>query len=119
MDIKEASIDELKAELKRRERSGARVIEIPGPNENGSYGAEHLSPVSVWSFGCEAINLDPARVARAASLCLCMEDLMFRRSKPATYREFGLLDAWLEDMLKDGNSTEERNQAARRRGWID
>lgn len=121
MDIKKASIDELKAELARRERR-ARVIEIPGPNGNNCYGVNDPDPVSVWDEACKHHNLDPARVARAASLCLCMEDFLLNRCEGVLFSgDAEYLYIWLCHTLEGFpvDALERCQDAARAAGWID
>ncbi len=123
MNISDATIEELKAEIERRERGhSVRMIELRGPDADGDYGYTTPSIVKVMAGLAKVYGYDPDRLAREVAVAPCSSHFVLQlgcvmehfKSLPL-YKEW----FWLNDMIK-GEQTPRTNHddAARAAGWI-
>lgn len=125
MNISDATIEELKAEIERRERGhSVRMIEFGGPDNDGDYGVRGGGlPVEVWAQKARRDGYAPDRLAREVALAPCMADFVRRAGNSGInnivigtpmWHEY----IWLSNMIDGDNVHVDENDAARAAGWI-
>lgn len=123
------NMEAAQAELSRREAVAKRkplYMPLSGPDSDGDYGYDDSCPALPFFVNadrCERLNLDPAEVARAAALCLCMADWVGRANRTTLRKiEFGSplsnQFCWLFTELLGGKPAQYWTNAARAAGWI-